>query len=152
MPHRSDRLLLHTAFDHATLFVELVEARGECRGFGGRISDQATDADRHVIEAPGGIQPWSGGETEVSGDQPGERTTPDLEQRTQTRGAATGTDALQALRDQHPVVMVERYDIGDGAERHQVQPGRGRWQGWITQRTVQRGHHVERDAHTGETA
>ena len=35
--------------------------------------------------------------------------------------AAAGAHALQALRDQDAVVGVERHDVGDGAERDEVE-------------------------------
>ena len=45
----------------------------------------------------------------------------DLEQRADAGHAAAGADALQALRDQHAVVGIERHDVGDRAQGHQVE-------------------------------
>ena len=148
--HGGDRLLLHPALDRTALLVQLVEARRERQRLGRRVGEQATDADRHVIEAPRRIEPRPGGETEVGGHEARQRALAGLEQRPHARRAATGPDALQPLRHQHTVVVVERHDVGDGPERDEVQPSGRRRQRRIVERAMQRRHHVERDAHPGE--
>ena len=55
--HRAERLVLHLRLDRAALLVELVEAHGETLGARGIVLEQALDADAHVIEAAGGVQP-----------------------------------------------------------------------------------------------
>ena len=57
--------VLHRALDVAALPVERVELGGQREPLGRRLREQATDADRHVSEPAGGVQPRSGDEAQV---------------------------------------------------------------------------------------
>ena len=62
-----ERFILHRPLDFAALTVELVELGGQRQRLGRRLRQQATDADRHVREPAGGVQPRPGNETQVEG-------------------------------------------------------------------------------------
>ena len=49
--HGRQRRALHARFDLAALDIERIETRGERQRFGIRVGQQATNADRHVIES-----------------------------------------------------------------------------------------------------
>ena len=78
------------------------------------------------------------------------------EQRGDAGLHAAGADPLQALRDQAAVVAVEPHDVGDGAERDQVEQGvEPRLLGDAelaarAQLGAQRQQHVEGDADAGQ--
>ena len=85
----------------------------------------------------------------------GHRAFADLEQRANARHRAPGADAPDALRHQHAIVHVERHEIGDRAERDEVEEIRDRRHDHRAARidfAAHGGHHVERDADAGERA
>ena len=72
-----------------------------------------------------------------------------FEQRADTGNAASGAYALQALRDQDAVVPIQRNDVGDRAERDQIEEFGGLE--IVAVRGVrERGDDVERDADAGQ--
>ena len=79
----------------------------------------------------------------------------DAEQRAQAGLQATLAHPRQTLGDQDAIVAVERYDVGDGAERDQVEQraevgfGVLRERATAAQFGTQRQHDVEHDADTG---
>ena len=89
----------------------------------GIVGEQALDAERHVGEAAGGVQARPDREAEVARARLARVAAGDREQRRDAGLHAAGADPLQALRDQAAVVAVEADDVGDGAERDQVEQG-----------------------------
>ena len=69
------------------------------------IRQQAFNAERHILQAAGGIQARAD----------------DLEQRPYARQAMTGADALQTLLHQQPVIAVKRHHVGHRSHGNQVQ-------------------------------
>ena len=79
----------------------------------------------------------------------------DFEQRTDAGHGASGANAANALRHQHAIVHIERHEIGDRAERDEVEEIRDRRHHHHAARVdlaAHGGHHVEGDAHAGERA
>ena len=78
-------------------------------------------ADTHILQAPSRIKARRQCKTEVGRDQTLSRPLCDLDQRGNPRATAPGANAGEALGDQDPVGMIEPNDVGDRAERDQVQ-------------------------------
>ena len=150
MTHCRHSLFLHPRLDRPPLLVERIEPRGERERFGHRVGDQATDAERHVIETPRRVQSRTGSETEIRGDHVDQCLVADLQQGAHPCGAASGADTREALRHEHPIVGVERHDVRDRAECDEIEPVRRRRQRRVTERPMQGGHHVEGHADTGQ--
>ena len=113
--------LAHAGLERAPLAVDRVEHRRELVRARGVVGEQAFDAERHVGEPPGGVQARPDREAEVGRARLARIAPGDREQRRDARLHAAGADPLQALRDQAAVVAVEADDVGDGAERDQVE-------------------------------
>ena len=92
-------------------------------GARGVVGEQAFDAERHVGQAPGGVQARPDREAEVGSARLARIAPGDREQRGDARLHAAGADPLQPVRDEAAVVAVEADDVGDGAERDQVEQG-----------------------------
>ena len=147
------RFELHLRFELASIGVELREAPGEFTRRGRIVGQQAVDAQSHVLEASGGVEPRAGLKREVLADHSGERAAGRFEQCPQPGRTATRTDATQPLRHQDAIVEVERHHVGDRAERNEIEQV-GRIRGLAVAQPArlphasrQRRHHVERDAH-----
>ena len=77
--------------------------------------------DRHVLEPPGGVQARSDHEAQVVGAGARGIAPGDAAAAPRCRARASRADAAQALRHQPPIVVVQAHDVGDGAERDQVE-------------------------------
>ena len=72
-----------------------------------------------------------------------------FEQGADAGDAAAGANPPQSLRDQDPVIAIERNHVGHGSERDQIQQiGRAKLR--LAQFPAERRHHVERHADTGQ--
>ncbi len=121
-PHGAEGLVLHARLDRAPLSVELIEPRGERCADGCVVGEQALDADascrRCGRRRSGAARRAKARSVAVRSARraPGER-----QQRADAGHAAAGADALQALRHEHAVVGIQRHDVGDRAERDEVE-------------------------------
>jgi hypothetical protein len=137
--------------------IELVETRGELRGGLHLVGEQALNAHRHVIDASRRIEPWCDAEGEVGGYETLHRPPCDLEQRADTGSAAAGADAPQSLGHEHPVVGIERYEVGDRPQGNEVEElggagGSRRRQPLLVEPPLQCRYHVEGHPHSRERA
>src|SRR3979490_636796 len=105
----------------APLLVGPLEPRRERLGGGEVIGEKALDADGHVVDPAGGVQARRHAKGEIGGGEIVRRAAGNAQQRTDAGPAASGANAPQPLRDQYAVIGIERHDVGDRAERHQVQ-------------------------------
>jgi hypothetical protein len=149
-------LRLHARFDLAALAVECVELLRDVHRASRVVGDQAFDAQRHVGQAAGGVEARADHEAEVEGAAPAPGRVRRREQGAQAGRQRPWRDALQALADEDAVVAVEFDDVGDGAERDQVEQ-RGELgfaaaaePAALAQFGAQREHDVEHDADAGE--
>ena len=155
---RHQRFLLHDRLDLAAFAVELVEFAGHAPRRLGVFTHQALDTGRHVGQPAGGVQTRTDREAQVGGNRARDVAPGHLQQRFHARTRAPGTDTPQTLLDENAVVAVERHDIGNGAERHQVEQIRQRWLGarrglepaTVAQVRAQRDQQVEHDAAAGQ--
>ncbi len=76
---------------------------------------------RHVGQAPGGVEARAGDEAQVVRRRPARVASGHGEQRGDPRLRAPGADAGEPLRDQRAVDAIEAHDVGDRAQRDQVQ-------------------------------
>ena len=113
------RLLADQHLDRAALLVEPVELGGDGARFLGILGGQQAHAEVGLADPAAGIDPRAEREAEVAArrrlDQPrglGERGEPDI--------AAAGHD-LEALGDEGAVEAAQLGDVGDGAERDEVE-------------------------------
>ncbi len=143
-------------FDVAALAIEPVELGGERRRRRLGVGEEAADAERHVGEAPGGVEARTGDEAQVVARRPPRIAAADGQQRRDAGLRAAGADAREPLRDQRPVDPVEAHDVGHGAERDEVEQRaeiRLRAVGEmaaLAQRRARGEQHVEHDADAGE--
>ena len=98
-----------------------IETRRQRQRFGLGIREQAADADRHVVEPAGRIEPRADREPEIRGRERWHRALADRQQRANAGHRAAGADAADALRHQHAIVHIQRHEVRDRAERHEVQ-------------------------------
>ena len=116
-----ERFLLHRGFDVAAFAIEPVELGGERRGGRLGIGEEAANAERHVGQAPRGVEPGTGDEAQVVARRPARIAARDREQRLDAGLSAAGADAREPLRDERPVDPVEAHDVGHGAQRDEVE-------------------------------
>ena len=95
----------------------------------GVVGQQAFDAQRHVGQAPGGVDARPQRKAEVEGGGLGGRPAGG-ENRRQAGGIAPARMRASALRDQAAVVGVERHHVGHGAQRDQGEQGVRARLGW----------------------
>ena len=133
-----------------------VERGGELGGPRRIVREQAFDAERHVGQPAGGIEPWPDGEAEVGGARQARVAAGGGEEGRHAGLHPAGANPLQALCHQAAVVAVEADDVGDRAEGDEVEQRvqsrllRDRELAALAQLGAQRQQHVERDADAGE--
>ena len=122
----------------------------------GVVGQQAFDAQRHVRQAPGGVDARAQGKAEVEGGGSIRLARSGGEQRGHARRQGAGTHALEALRDEAAVVGVELHHVGHGAQSDQRQQGvelglaGGVEHAALAQFGAQRQQHVEHHADAGD--
>ncbi len=150
------RFLLHRRFDVAALAVQRSSSRRERQSRDRGVGEQAANADRHVGEAAGGVQTRAGDEAEVVRARPS-RVAPGRGEQCLDAGLrASAANAGEPLRDERPVHPVEADDVGDGAERDEIEQRREirlrplRKAAALTQQRARRQQHVEHHADAGQ--
>ena len=148
-------LVAHARLHLAPLAIQPVELLGERDGLRRVVGQQAADADGHVVDAAGGVQPRRDLVPEMARGQVLEPATGDARERHQPCGSGTGAAAAQSLLHEDAVVAVERHEIRHRAEcdeveqvRHcrQASPAAG------LEFARDRRHQVEGDANPGQRA
>ncbi len=146
---RRERLVLHRGLDIAALVVQAIELRREPLRGRRIVGDEAGDADGHVREPAGGIDARTGDEAEIVGRRTSRIAARRGEERRNPGLHAPGADASQALLDQDAIDPIESNDVGDGAERNEVEQRREIRLGHVmemsrqAQGCAQRAQHVE---------
>jgi hypothetical protein len=85
------------------------------------VAQQALDAQRHVLQPSGCVEPWRDREADVGGGQGRQRPPGHFGQRRETGTPPARAQPPQAGRDQRPVAAIERHQVGDRADGNQVQ-------------------------------
>src|SRR5712691_4530918 len=111
----------HVRLDRAPLVVELIELPRYVQGAPAVRSDETLDPEAHVGKAPGGVEPRREQESQIEGAGARRIAAGDGEERAHAFLRSARADALEPLSDQHAVVEIERYDVGDRAEREEVE-------------------------------
>jgi hypothetical protein len=120
------------------------------------VAAKTFDADLHVLQTPCGIHARPDAETEVGRTQFAGTALRHVDQGRDARVRQPRTNALQPRGDQHAIVVVERHQVGHGAERDQVEQagkirlGTPRECAVGTQRRTQREQQVEHHADAGQ--
>ncbi|MNS50718.1 hypothetical protein D3C72_833740 [compost metagenome] len=114
------RFALHALFDRFAILVHAVQLRGHFPGQVGVGSEQAFDAQAHVIQTPGRVQAWANDKPEIGGGNACSISLGHFKDRFDPRPCAPGANPLKALMHQNPIVGVQRHHVGDAAQRHQV--------------------------------
>ena len=129
----------------------------ELGGAGRIVGEQAFDAERHVGQPPGRIEPRAEGEAEVDRRWPGAGRAPAAANSAAMPGCIRPARIrFRPWATRRRLLRVEPDDIGDGAERDQVEQrieprlvGR-RELAALAQLGAQRQQHVESDADAGQ--
>ena len=140
--------------------VEFLERRRQRARLDEIVGEQATDADAHVVEPTGGVEARSERRTRgPAADNVAMRPARGFAQRANSRSRLAGVNAAQTLLHQDAVVVIERHDVGDRAERRRGRgsppcsvrsmPMRSNQPRSRSSRAQQR-EHIEDDADTGE--
>ena len=144
-----------SAFELAALAVDGVELPGQFGGARVVVGQQAFDAQRHVGQAPRGVDAGPEREAEVEGGGRLGLASGRVEQGPYAGLHLAGAHALEALGHQAAVVVVQAHHVGHGAQRDQgqerLQPGLA---GLVeaaarAQLGAQLHEHVEHHAHAG---
>ena len=88
------------------------------------VAAQAGDAEAHVLEPAGGIDARAEAEGQIGRGQFGRAPLRHLDQGRNACARRTSANPLQAGGDEHAIVVVERNQVGDGAERDQIEQSR----------------------------
>jgi hypothetical protein len=112
---------LHALLDFTSLLVELGQLPGQAHRSRRVVGQQTRDPDAHVGQSPRRVQPRPHHETQVSSRQLIEFASAGLQQSPNSGHAPAGAYATQALRHQHPVVVVQRHHIGDSSQSNQIE-------------------------------
>jgi hypothetical protein len=144
----------HVLFNGSAFSVEGVQLAGQSQGFVLAVCQQAGDADAHVIQSPGGVEPGADDKTEVGRANLLVIPAGHFQQRQDARPGFALAYPPQALLDKNPVVVVQGNNVGDGAQSHQVQQTAqvGLWLRQLvifTQVFAQRRQHIKHDANAG---
>jgi hypothetical protein len=104
-----------------------VDCRQPCRQFAGArlvVGEQALDAQAHVLEPTGGVHARTQRIAQIGGD--GTRTVAagGAIQRGNARAALPGADPPQTRGDEDAVVRIQRHQVGDRAQRDEVEQRR----------------------------
>ena len=118
---RGERLVLHGCLDVTPFPIQAIELRGQALRGCRVVGHEAGDADRHVREPAGGIDTRACDKAKVVGRCASRIAAARGEQRGYPRLHASGTDASQALLDQDAIDAIEPDDVGDGAQRHEIE-------------------------------
>ncbi len=119
-PHLGLGLGHRGGLDRLALAVERVEPGGDAGGLDRVLAEQQPGAERRIADAPAGIDPGAEQEAEM----PGLRRLPEAG-RVEEGGQAAPAAAAhhrEALAHEGPVEAVQRHHVGDGGERHEVEP------------------------------
>lgn len=136
--------------------MNFLQQRGDLARLRSILGQQQFDAQCHVFQPPGGVQARPQREADVAGGQPARIAAAGLDQGAQPDAALAGAQAAQAGGDQSAVVVVQRNQIGDGADRDQVEQGQQVRLGLVGERALfaqvppQRHQHVEDHADAGQ--
>ena len=152
-------LVLHAVFDLPPFLVQPVELARQSQRLFFIVAEQAFDAEPHVVEPAGRVQPRPEHETKVEAGCLVDRPATGREQCTDAGRGASGAHALEPLLDQNAVVVIQSHHVRHCAERDQVQqrrqiglPGRIAPDSPLTHLGTQGHQHVEHHAATGQVA
>ena len=120
--HQRHGVLVHTGLDLPAPRVQFVEPAGVTPRFGQIGRQQTADADAHVFQPPGGVEPRRDGEAEIRRRELGRVALGDFQQRLHAGTQRAGAHPPQPLMNQNAVVPIQRNDIGDRADGDQIQP------------------------------
>ena len=85
------------------------------------ISQQTVNAQAHVGQSPGGVDPGTHLKGQIHRGDARRRAPGDFQQGADSRHATPGADALQALLHQNAVGMVQRHHVGYCPQRRQIE-------------------------------
>src|ERR671913_32629 len=109
------------AFNIAPVSVQLVELAGKLDCTLEAVGDQTLNPDCHVSQPSRCIDAWTDSEAEIPSTGHARIFAGQLEECGNARAQPAVTNALQTLRDQNSVVAIQLHDIGNGAERDQIE-------------------------------
>ena len=154
--HRGERRDLHARLDLAALGVQRIEPRRERQRFGLRVREQAADADRHVVEPAGRVEPRTDREPQIRGGELRARCACRSSSSARMPGTArparmrrmpcaTSTRLLTSSGTRSATVPSATRSRKSRDRRHDHRAAR-------IELAAHRGHHVERHADAGERA
>ena len=119
--HRGLGLVGHLLLDGTALAVDALQGLRDLLRLDGIIGEQQLDAQRHVLQPAGGVDPRRQCKTDIAGRELVRLAPAGGDQGLQADAALAGAQTAQASRHQGAVVGIQRHQIGHGAHRHQVQ-------------------------------
>ncbi|MNZ19294.1 hypothetical protein D3C78_363190 [compost metagenome] len=112
---------LHALLDGLAVLVQFVELAGDFPCQVGIVTEQALDAQAHVVQAPGGIEPRAEDKAKVGGGDARMIAPGHFKDGLEPRPGPPGTDAFQALMDQDTIVGIQRHHVSHAAQGHQIE-------------------------------
>ena len=122
--HLGLRLRGHAVLQFATLGIDRRQPLGKFVRTALIIGKQAFDAQRHVFKAPCRIDARTNRKSQIAGDHARRITFSGCEQSGNSGTGATGADTLHPGFDEDAVVAIQRHEVGDRAERDQIEQSR----------------------------
>ena len=119
-----ERGFVHLRFDVAPLAIQAIELGGERQRSVLGLGEQATNADRHVGKPSRRIETRARNEREVRARRATRIAAGDREEREQAGPRAARADSCKSVADERPIDTVERGDVGDRAQRDEIEKGR----------------------------
>jgi hypothetical protein len=86
-----------------------------------RVADEATNSDRHIVKATGGIQPWGYLIGQVSTRYIFLINSADLAERLHAWAASPCPDSTQSFVNQDPIAVIQGHKIRDRTECHEIE-------------------------------
>jgi hypothetical protein len=151
-----ERLLAHPGLDVAAFLVDRVERPGMTASDDRIVGQQAFDAYRHIFEPACRIDARPDRKPEVSAYSSRRLAAGLRQQCLYARDGAACTNTFEALLDENAVVVVQRHDVGNGAQGDEVQVLRCGFRSagdtLAIEPAAERRHQVKSDADTSQVA
>ncbi len=114
----------HQLLHRAALGIDFFQRAGDLARLAPVFAEQQFDAQRHVFEPAGRVQPRPQRKPDIAGAQSRHITAAGIDQGAQPDAALALAQTTQASRHQRTIIGVQRHQIGDGADCDQIQQHR----------------------------
>lgn len=102
------------------ILVQLIQLHRHFTRHGRVFTEQAFNAQTHVVQPSGGVQARPEDEAQIGGVDTRRIAPRHFQHSTQPGARTAGTNTRQPLMHQNAVIGIQRDHVGDAAQRHQI--------------------------------